>query len=82
MVHQEGAEVKKHMKFDPAYFAPMNFTEHQVKFNERYWAVTFDENYIYIHQDGKGIKKLVKTEGQSAKVGYTIQENPDLFQSA
>lgn len=50
----------------------MNFTEDMVKFNEKYWSVTFDDKYIYVHQDGRGIKKLVKTEGGATKVGYTI----------
>lgn len=57
----------------------MNFTEDMVKFNEKYWSVTFDDKYIYVHQDGRGIKKLVKTEGGATKVGYTIQENTQLY---
>lgn len=57
----------------------MNLTEEMIKFNEKYWSVTFDDKYMYIHQDGRGLKKLMKTEGQSQKVGYTIQENTSLY---
>ena len=56
----------------------MNLTSSEIKFNERYWSVSFDEQYIYVHQEGKGVKKLAKLENLSEKVGYLLNENSEL----
>jgi hypothetical protein len=48
----------------------MNLTQNEFKFGDKYWSAAFDESYIYIHQDGKGIKKMIKTKGQVYKPAY------------
>lgn len=59
----------------------MNISSNEFKFGDKYWSATFDDKHIYIHQDGKGIKKLIKTTGQVKKVGYVETENTNLFSS-
>lgn len=80
-IESEGGEGKKKLKIDNTYFAPMNLTSNEFRFGDKYWSATFDEKNIFIHQEGKGIKKLVKTWGQVMKVGYVEQENTNLFSS-
>jgi hypothetical protein len=78
-VQDEGKGISRTLNIDNSYFAPMNFAEQMIKFNEKYWSATFDDKYMYVHQEGRGLKKLMKMEGQTQKVGYTVQENQNLF---
>ena len=66
-------------KLEETFYTPSNTTETPLKISERDYSIVFSSDHIFIHQNGKGIKKLIKKDGLNFERGHIIKENTSLF---